>query len=49
MVFMSIQIIPVEQLRILTEIVVLCLCKELEQGSCAVSSFHVECCNFVPQ
>jgi len=46
MVFMSIRIIPTEQLRVITEIVVLCLCKELLYRSCAVCSVHVEGCNF---
>ena len=46
---MSIRVIPAERLRVLTEIVVFCLCKELQQRFCAVSSVQVECCNFVPQ
>jgi hypothetical protein len=37
MVLISIRIIPAERLRARTEILVICLCKELEQGSCVAT------------
>jgi hypothetical protein len=40
MVFISIRIIPAERLYVLTEIVVICLCKELQQRSGVATLCH---------